>query len=90
MKDGYYYIGYGWGTDCTLLDDYIRQPIPTYKEALEKALESHKQELVYQRGIGNKKGEVMNTYVVLYDHGEYEVAVISGWKSRITEYEYED
>ncbi len=89
MKDGFYYIGYGWGTDCELLDDSIRHPIPTYKEALEKALKSHKEELDYQRSIGNKKGDVMNTYVVLYDHGEYQMAIISGWKSHITEYEYE-
>lgn len=89
MKDGFYYIGYGWGTDCELLDDSIRHPIATYEEALKKALESHKEELDYQRSIGNKKGDVMNTYVVLYDHGEYEVAIISGWKSRITEYEYD-
>lgn len=90
MRDGFYYIGYGYGTDCELLDEYIRRPIRTYEEALEKAIADHKDELDYQRSIGNKDGEVMNTYVVLYEGGnEYEMATISGWKARVEEYEFE-
>lgn len=86
MKDGYY-IGYGWHGDCQIL--YTR--IEDYKTALRMALGSHKEEIEYQKDIrGKKEGDVMNMYVVLFYHGnQYIIAEISGWKPKVTEYEYE-
>lgn len=90
MKNNRYYLGFAWpGDEYTLMDGCYE----TYEEALKAAKKSHKDELSYQKyECGTQKDEdVPETYVVFVDKdcNEYEMARISGWRSKLEEWEYE-
>lgn len=90
MKNNRYYLGYAWPEDEYTLTSECYE---TYEEALKAAKKSHKEELSYQKHKrGTQKDEdVQETYVVLVDKdgNEYEMARISGWRSKLEEWEYE-
>lgn len=89
MKNKKYYLGWGWGTD-EIIEPNMGE-FDTYEEALKEAKKSHKEEIEYQREECDNYETVMNTYVFLYEDGqEYKMAEISGLKSRVEEYEWED
>lgn len=90
MKKGKFYIGWGWGTDCTI--ESTIECFDTYEQALKEAIKSHKDEIRYQKNeCGARKGdEIINNYVVFYDGNEYIMAVVSGWNCAIEEYEYKE
>ena len=96
-QKGHYYIAYGYDNDGYEYQDSTyqgRNDFTDYKTALKVAKDEHKLELDFQKEENGrtKYDEVMNTYVIYIDQDdgcEYEMAVISGWRSKVTEYEYE-
>lgn len=90
MKNGYYYLGWGWRTDENIEPEMGEYD--TYEKALEEAKKSHKNEIAYQREKcgRNSKDEIPSTYVYYIEDGnEYMMAKISGWRSKVEEWEYE-
>lgn len=92
IKKGFYYLGWGWGTDENI--EPGMGEFKTYDEALKAAIESHKDELDYQkRECGARRGDdVQNTLVFYCDPDDgcyYVMAAIGGWRCEIEEYEYE-
>lgn len=102
-QKGHYYIAYGYENEGYQEEDHIwifgggyngKNDFTDYNTALKIAKQYHKDELSYQREENGrtKDDEIMNTYVMYIDPDdgcEYEMAVISGWRSKVTEYEYE-
>lgn len=88
-----YYLGWGWG------DDQNVEPemgiFFTYEDALSAAKKAHKEEIEYQKSE-TENISVPNTYVFYCDgdprsnRNFYLLAKISGKRSKLTEYEYED
>ena len=97
-KDNRYYVAYGFDGESPRDDiDYffggVKNDFADYETALKYAMIDHKEEINFQKEEnGNASGELFNTYVMRTEAGyrDYEVAVISGWRSRVTEIEYED
>lgn len=96
-KDNHFYVAYGFnGEEPRDEIDYIgsvNNDFTDYKTALKYAKISHKEEIEYQREENGRKAgcELLNTYVMKTEKGynDYEVAMISGWRSKVTEYEWE-
>lgn len=92
MKKGKYYIGYSFENERIEYGDCMG--IDTYEEALKEAKESHKDEISFRREErGEDDGcEIQSTYVVYVhpdDGNEYVMAKISGWRSKLEEWEFE-
>lgn len=101
-KDNHFYIAYGYDGEEPRDEmefvpngkcDIVRNDFTDYKTALKYAKISHKEEIEYQREENGRKDgcELLNTYVMKIEKGynDYEVAMISGWRSKVTEYEWE-
>lgn len=96
-KDNHFYVAYGFDSEEPRDEiDYIgsvKNDFTDYKTALKYAKISHKEEIEYQREENGRKDgcELLNTYVMKIEKGynDYEVAMISGWRSKVTEYEWE-
>ena len=95
MRKGRYYIGYCYeGESMDYIDRYLSTGIENYETALKIAKEQHKAEIKYCREeLGyNAKDEIASTYVIYIDTedgNEYEMAKISGWRSKLQEWVYE-
>lgn len=100
----HYYIAYGYEDDGYQETDFVTDPLghqvkndfADYQTALKCAKIAHREEIDYWKHESechrDEGDEIFNTYVMRTSerYDDYECAVITGWKSKVTEYEQEE
>ena len=96
----FYYIAYGYEDDRqweNYVEDgnggFCANRFYDFDKALKAAKASHKAEIEYQQDeYGYVGDDVMNTYVMVRHtrYSDYELAMISGRRSKVKFFEYED